>query len=68
MKALNSKDWSVKMRKVNDFFVFLGPFGINELGILAFSCFKAIKAKKDAPVARKTKCHICTSNILNVLS
>ena len=48
--------------------MFLGPFGVNRLVIWVFWWFKAIKAKKAAPLAGKAKCHICKSNVLKWLS
>ena len=41
--------------KFDNFFISTGPFGVLYQQILMFLSFKAIKAKKAALVARKTK-------------
>ena len=50
----HSKGQKAKSWKVDDFFMFLGPFGVNLLLFLVFPSFKAVKAKKAARVARTT--------------
>ena len=44
------------------FFCFLGQLGVRDEGITIFWCFKAIKAKKAAKVARNSNSHIWMSN------
>ena len=44
-----------RIPKSYDFFISTGSFGVIYWQIWMFLCFKAIKAKKAAVVARKTK-------------
>ena len=44
-----------RIPKSYDFFISTGSFGVVYWQIWMFLCFKAIKAKKAAVVARKTK-------------
>ena len=57
LKATWSKIW-----KGYDFFMWLGPFGVEKSGNTVFWSFKAIKAKKAAIVARNSNSHIWMSN------
>ena len=50
----HSKGQKAKSWKADNFFMFLGPFGVNLLVFLVFSSFEALKAKKAARVARTT--------------
>ena len=50
----HSKGQKAKSWKVDNFFMFLGPFGVNLLLFLVFPSFKAVKAKKVARVAKIT--------------
>ena len=57
-----------QVQKINDFSLSLGLLGISNHVISVFWSFKAIKAKKAAPLARKAKSHKSTPNYSKWLS